>query len=172
MWIAVVAAFALAGPPGNDFSVSTSRTEAPPGLTFRAGYAVHSSGTWIVEIYTRREGAESWQWAARRGLSTPGGLEQVTWTDSPSCHVLGDVAMSLNRLSLGSPWIPDTERRQPRLFVYPPPPPIATDAPSYSVWGVGIQGGGFADYRVDASSGAIADWAKAADLALVDCWRG
>lgn len=164
----VTAAFLMVG----DLNLSTnaSRIAAPDGLTFQAGYAVHGSGTWTTEFYLRYTEDAPPEWVARRSLAIPGGREQAVWATATSCPVIPDVVTSLNRLDFGSLYVPELRGGGPRLFVFPPPAPTPTEGPAYTIWGISMLGGGFADYTAHASSGLVAEWTSSADAALAACW--
>lgn len=153
-----------------DLSTNASRVAAPDGLTFQAGYAVHGNGTWATEFYLRHiEGAPP-EWVARRSLAIPGGREQAVWATATNCPVIPDVVTSLNRLDFGSLYVPEFNASGPRRFVFPPPSPTPTEGPAYTLWGISMLGGGFADYTAHASSGLIAEWTSSAEAALSACW--
>lgn len=167
MIFAVVgAAFAVAS---DDLGYNSSRSQAPDGLSFQAGYATHGNGIWATEFYIRQDDSHSSEWVIRKGLVTPSGREQVSWITSSSCPIASEVAISLNRVALGSVWMPEIPD-QPRMFVFPQLSAPPTEADGYSLWGSSIQGDGIAQFRVDATTGTSADWVKAADRALESCW--
>lgn len=166
MWTAIVLALAALSVP-DELTVSASRAAAPAGLTFRAGFAVESNGTWASEFYTRDVTEGPSEWIVRRSLMTPEGPEQVRWLTD--CPVAAEVADSMNRLDLGSFELPYVNRIGPRLFLHGALAPPATESARYVIWGTGAQGGGSVDYRLSVASGALADWAKAAAEALNQC---
>jgi hypothetical protein len=165
--LALVPAF-LAG-ISDDLDYASSRSQAPEGLSFHAGYAVRGNGTWATEFYTRDTDSSPSEWVVRKGLVTPAGREQVSWITSSSCPVVAEVALSLNRVSLGYVWMPELSDR-PRMFVFPQLSAPATEAVGYRLWGSSIQGDGIVHFRTDAATGTASDWVKAADRALESCW--
>jgi len=160
---------AVFGIVSDDLGYNSSRSQAPDGLSFQAGYAVHGNGTWATEFYIRQKDSQPSEWVVRKGLVTPIGREQVSWITSSSCPIVAEVALSLNRVALGSVWMPEIADR-PRMFVFPQLSGPPTEADGYSLWGSSIQGDGIAQFRVDATTGTSSDWVKAADRALEFCW--
>ncbi len=153
----------------DQMSSASSRANAPLGATFQAGYAVYGNGTWAVEFFTINTSSGPAEWIVRRSLITPEGREQVKWAYSTNCPVVPDVALSLNRLPMGFIYVPELSGRR-LLFSFPPPSAPAADGRSYALWGIALQGGGFADYRIESGSGTVAAWAAAAESALEECW--
>jgi len=145
--------------------VETSMRAGPPGSTFLAGYAVHSNGDWVVEIY--RPSGDGTGLVAVRSLRTPAGREQVRLVNDDECPALRDVASALSDL-------PSTAIRiagiSPRMPFSPPPPPVPSGA-NYSVWGKGRQpDGAFASVSLQANAGLLAEIIHRADSSLVSCW--
>jgi hypothetical protein len=160
---------AVVGIISNDLGYNSSRLQAPNGFSFQAGYAVHGNGTWATEFYIRQNDGQPNEWVVRKGLVTPNGREQVSWITSSSCSIVSEVALSLNRVALGSVWVPEPSDK-PRMFVFPQLSGPSADSDGYSLWGSSIQGNGIAQFRVDATTGTSADWVRAADRALESCW--
>lgn len=167
MWLITFSVLILAA---SDLGVAASRANAPAGLDFRAGFAIEENGIWATEIYTRRAESGVSEWVARRSLMTSAGPEQVRWTSGSSCPVLEDVASSLNHFPLGGLVMPDLNRTGPRHFVYPAPGRLVHGA-AVTIWATGMSGDGFVDYRLQAQSGNVADWAHQASETLGPCWE-
>lgn len=145
--------------------VEASMRAGPSGSTFLAGYAVHSNGDWVVEIY--RPSGDGTGLMAVRSLRTPAGREQVRLVNDDVCPALRDVASALSDL-------PSTAIRisgiSPRMSFSPPPAPVSSGA-SYSVWGKGRQpDGAFANVSLQANAGLLAEIIHRADDSLTPCW--
>jgi hypothetical protein len=168
MPVALPLALAILASP-QELSVQASQESAPEDQFFRAGFAVYGAETWATEFYTRPTGGDGAEWVVRRSLIREGQREQISWTNDSRCPVAREIAYSLNFLPLGAITTPDLKAEGPALFSFPASRGPTHDGPSYGLWGLGSRGG-FAEYRVSASVGGVADWVEAAELAMRQCW--
>lgn len=168
MYVGLILASALTF-TSDQASVASSQAGAPANMSFQVGYATHRNGSWATEFFTRPIEGAAPEWVVRRSLLLPDGREQVMWTSGSQCPVVIDIARSVDRIEIGSLTV-GGEADRPRLFVFPRLEGSSTDADNYTVWAKGIQGRGFATYKIEASSGTVAEWARAADAALQQCW--
>lgn len=134
---------------------------------FLVGYETQGRGNRVVEIYSpaRHDPGAEPTLAAVRSLRTSSGREQAIWIDSLSCSSLPNVAQSLADLDM--PQL----RLQLGMPAGPAPASPRFDGPNYVVWGRAQQSdGAFAEVRLSANAGELAERIGAADDALRPCW--